>query len=74
MGHEVADVPAWVPLAYLIAGVCFILALRISQNVGLNADDVAHLADLEEEFFRDGDGRAIHLLPLPSRGFEAEPF
>src|SRR3546814_13029596 len=26
--HEVAHVPAWVPLAYLIAGVCFILALR----------------------------------------------
>ncbi|PWG02065.1 NAD(P)(+) transhydrogenase (Re/Si-specific) subunit beta [Sphingosinicella humi] len=26
--HEVADVPVWVPLAYLIAGVCFILALR----------------------------------------------
>ena len=26
--HEVAAVPAWVPLAYLIAGVCFILALR----------------------------------------------
>jgi len=26
--HEVADVPAWVPLAYLISGVCFILALR----------------------------------------------
>jgi NAD(P) transhydrogenase subunit beta len=26
--HEAADVPAWVPLAYLIAGVCFILALR----------------------------------------------
>ena len=26
--HEAADVPAWVPLAYLIAGTCFILALR----------------------------------------------
>jgi NAD(P) transhydrogenase subunit beta len=26
--HEVADVPAWVPLAYLVAGACFILALR----------------------------------------------
>jgi NAD(P) transhydrogenase subunit beta len=26
--HEAAAVPAWVPLAYLIAGVCFILALR----------------------------------------------
>ena len=26
--HEVADVPAWVPLAYLIAGALFILALR----------------------------------------------
>ena len=26
--HEVAAVPAWVPLAYLIAGICFILALR----------------------------------------------
>src|SRR3712207_4038202 len=26
--HEAADVPAWVPLAYLISGVCFILALR----------------------------------------------
>jgi NAD(P) transhydrogenase subunit beta len=26
--HEVADTPAWVPLAYLIAGVLFILALR----------------------------------------------
>ena len=26
--HEVADVPAWVPLAYLIAGSLFILALR----------------------------------------------
>jgi NAD(P) transhydrogenase subunit beta len=26
--HEAADVPAWVPLAYLIAGICFILALR----------------------------------------------
>jgi len=26
--HEVADAPAWVPLAYLIAGICFILALR----------------------------------------------
>src|SRR3546814_7140962 len=26
--HEVVDTPAWVPLAYLIAGVCFILALR----------------------------------------------
>src|SRR5687768_15509732 len=26
--HEVAAVPAWVALAYLIAGVCFILALR----------------------------------------------
>ncbi|HKR18357.1 NAD(P)(+) transhydrogenase (Re/Si-specific) subunit beta [Rhizorhapis sp.] len=26
--HEVAGVPAWVALAYLIAGVCFVLALR----------------------------------------------
>jgi H+-translocating NAD(P) transhydrogenase subunit beta len=26
--HEAAAVPAWVPLAYLIAGICFILALR----------------------------------------------
>ncbi len=26
--HEAAAVPAWVPLAYLIAGACFILALR----------------------------------------------
>ena len=26
--HEVADVPVWVPLAYLIAGALFILALR----------------------------------------------
>jgi NAD(P) transhydrogenase subunit beta len=26
--HEVADTPAWVPLAYLVAGVLFILALR----------------------------------------------
>ena len=26
--HEAAEVPAWVPLAYLIAGICFILALR----------------------------------------------
>jgi NAD(P) transhydrogenase subunit beta len=26
--HEVADVPAWVPLAYLLAGALFILALR----------------------------------------------
>jgi len=26
--HEAVAVPAWVPLAYLIAGVCFILALR----------------------------------------------
>jgi NAD(P) transhydrogenase subunit beta len=26
--HEAADVPAWVPLAYLISGACFILALR----------------------------------------------
>src|SRR3712207_5189013 len=26
--HEAADVPAWVPLAYLISGVLFILALR----------------------------------------------
>ncbi|CAA9537658.1 MAG: NAD(P) transhydrogenase subunit beta [uncultured Sphingosinicella sp.] len=26
--HEVADTPAWVPLAYLIAGALFILALR----------------------------------------------
>src|SRR5215203_5078421 len=26
--HEVADQPSWVLLAYLIAGVCFILALR----------------------------------------------
>src|ERR1044072_2047780 len=26
--HDAAAVPAWVPLAYLIAGVCFILALR----------------------------------------------
>ncbi|MCF8707991.1 NAD(P)(+) transhydrogenase (Re/Si-specific) subunit beta [Rhizorhapis sp. SPR117] len=26
--HEVAGVPSWVALAYLIAGVCFILALR----------------------------------------------
>ena len=26
--HEAAAVPAWVMLAYLVAGVCFILALR----------------------------------------------
>jgi NAD(P) transhydrogenase subunit beta len=26
--HEVADTPAWVPIAYLIAGSLFILALR----------------------------------------------
>ena len=26
--HEAAAVPAWVGLAYLIAGVCFVLALR----------------------------------------------
>src|SRR3954466_9315239 len=26
--HEAAATPAWVLLAYLIAGVCFILALR----------------------------------------------
>src|SRR5512146_453185 len=26
--HEVAAVPAWVLLAYLVAGICFILALR----------------------------------------------
>ena len=26
--HEAAAAPAWVPLAYLVAGVCFILALR----------------------------------------------
>jgi NAD(P) transhydrogenase subunit beta len=26
--HEIAAIPAWVMLAYLIAGVCFILALR----------------------------------------------
>jgi len=26
--HEAAAVPAWVPTAYLIAGICFILALR----------------------------------------------
>jgi H+-translocating NAD(P) transhydrogenase subunit beta len=26
--HDVADVPAWVPLAYLISGALFILALR----------------------------------------------
>ena len=26
--HEAADVPAWVPLAYLISGILFILALR----------------------------------------------
>ncbi|MBK5264125.1 MAG: NAD(P)(+) transhydrogenase (Re/Si-specific) subunit beta, partial [Alphaproteobacteria bacterium] len=26
--HEVAGVPSWVALAYLIAGICFILALR----------------------------------------------
>ena len=26
--HEAAATPAWVLIAYLIAGVCFILALR----------------------------------------------
>jgi len=26
--HEAAATPAWVPIAYLVAGVCFILALR----------------------------------------------
>src|SRR6187399_2841949 len=26
--HETAAIPAWVMLAYLVAGVCFILALR----------------------------------------------
>ena len=26
--HETAAVPAWVMLAYLVAGICFILALR----------------------------------------------
>ncbi len=26
--HEAAAVPSWVLLAYLIAGVCFIIALR----------------------------------------------
>ncbi|MDP8912063.1 MAG: NAD(P)(+) transhydrogenase (Re/Si-specific) subunit beta [Pseudomonadota bacterium] len=26
--HEAADMPSWVPLAYLISGMCFILALR----------------------------------------------
>jgi NAD(P) transhydrogenase subunit beta len=26
--HEAADMPSWVPLAYLISGACFILALR----------------------------------------------
>ena len=30
--HEVAATPAWVLLAYLIAGVCFILALRGLSN------------------------------------------
>ena len=29
--HEVADVPTWVPLAYLIAGICFILALIMAS-------------------------------------------
>jgi NAD(P) transhydrogenase subunit beta len=34
--HETAAVPAWVMLAYLVAGVCFILALaarRASERV-----------------------------------------
>ena len=26
--HETAAAPAWVMLAYLVAGICFILALR----------------------------------------------
>jgi NAD(P) transhydrogenase subunit beta len=26
--HEAAPAPAWVLLAYLVSGVCFILALR----------------------------------------------
>ena len=30
--HDVVDTPAWVPLAYLVAGVCFILALRGLSN------------------------------------------
>jgi len=30
--HEAADTPAWVALAYLVAGICFILALRGLSN------------------------------------------
>src|SRR5258705_13673746 len=30
--HEAAATPAWVLLAYLVAGVCFILALRGLSN------------------------------------------
>ncbi len=26
--HEAAAIPAWVLLAYLVSGICFILALR----------------------------------------------
>jgi hypothetical protein len=33
--------------------------------VCLHPADVAHLSDLEEEFFGDGDGRPVHLFQTP---------
>jgi len=39
--HEAAAVPSWVLLAYLIAGICFILALR-----GLSSPDSSRRGNL----------------------------
>ncbi|HET9414011.1 MAG TPA: NAD(P)(+) transhydrogenase (Re/Si-specific) subunit beta, partial [Pseudolabrys sp.] len=39
--HEVAAVPSWVLLAYLISGICFILALR-----GLSSPDSSRRGNL----------------------------
>ena len=36
--HEAAATPAWVLLAYLISGVCFILALRTQDKLELGSD------------------------------------
>src|SRR5512147_405272 len=39
--HEAAAVPSWVLLAYLISGICFILALR-----GLSSPDSSRRGNL----------------------------
>jgi H+-translocating NAD(P) transhydrogenase subunit beta len=87
--HEVADVPAWVPLAYLIAGVCFILALRglsspessqkgnrygmIGMGIAVATTLVMHGTGLVEILIAIAIGAAIGLLTARRIAMTAMP-